>query len=129
MDTTTTTTTTTTTYYRTGAGSHRHARRSCAFVHKRSLFVGEVSEVPAADVEAYEPCTYCCPDAEVAAHAAKPAPAAMVADDGKCTNKFPVPGSYNMSRVYVTVTCADCGATEVSMVRSSGNLRKHTRAN
>lgn len=109
-------------YYRTAAGDHRHQSFSCALMHKRSLMLGEADIIPAGEMDAYEPCSRCCTDAEVAAFV-KPAPAV----DGKCTNKVPAAGSYNSRRVSPRGTCPACGAVDVSMVRSSMSLRKHDR--
>jgi len=110
------------TYYRTGAGDHRHSQRSCAFVHKRSVMVGEVSEIPATEVDAFPPCTVCC-SGEVEAHAAATQAARVAA--GRCELKSAIPGSYNPRLVSPRGDCR-CGARSVSMVRKTMSLRAHT---
>jgi hypothetical protein len=65
------------------------------------------------------------------AEAAVPAPVVEastepVADDAKCRNTRPEPGSYHPRLVYVRGTCSACGATEVSMTKNL-NLRAHRR--
>lgn len=101
-------------YYRTGKGQHRHASKDCA-ENKRSVFTGEVTEIPAGQVSTWPPCQLCCPAAEVAADAATQAE-----QSNRCPNDR---GVTNPRRI--NSSCAVCG--RMGKVLPSGKIRAHDR--
>lgn len=68
-------------------------------------------------------CTKCFPSAPVEYTQGVQKPV----DDTYCTNRQPVPGSYNPRLYQVRGTCGECGATKVSIIKQGMNLRKHKR--
>jgi len=113
-------------YWRTGKGSHRHANRYCANA-RRSIFTGDEFRIPAAEVKDWAPCEACCTAEEVAAFAAAQVAKTEAEAEIYCTNRRPVPGSYNPRLYQVRGTCGECGATKVSIIKQGMNLRKHRR--
>ncbi|QYN17493.1 hypothetical protein [Amycolatopsis sp. DSM 110486] len=116
----------TTTYYRTGKGSHRHANPHCAN-YRRSIFTGDITTIPANEVNDWAPCEACCTPEAMKAYQELKASAKAASDNVYCENKSAVRGSYNPRLLYPRGTCRDCGATKVSMTKTM-NLRKHKRA-
>jgi hypothetical protein len=110
------TTTTGQTYYRTAKGSHRHAAWTCAN-SRRSIQLGAVTEIPAAEVSGWAPCEDCCDTATV--KAATAATAAQVA--AQCPNT----GVRNPK--HIQSECRDCGKRG-TVNRSTGQLRAHKPA-
>lgn len=103
-----------TTFYRTGKGSHRHASQFCAN-SRRSVFTGEVTVIPAAEIKNWPACEHCCDTADVAASAQ----AEQVKADAMCPNTgVKRPGS---RRLYDD--CKDCGKN--GRVMSNGTLKAH----
>lgn len=105
----------TTIFYRTGKGGMRHAVSYCAN-SKRSIYTGDVTVIPEAEVANWEPCTDCCTDADVL-EATKKAEAKKA---GQCPNR----GVTMKHRIYST--CGDCGKEGKV---TQGRLRNHDRAN
>lgn len=101
------------TYYRTAKGSHRHADWYCAN-GRRSIQLGDVIEIPAAEVAEWAPCDVCTSAEEVKAHTVKVE--ARVAE--MCTNT----GVRNPR--CIQSECRDCGKRG-TVNRSTGTLRAH----
>ncbi len=104
------------TYYRTAKGSHRHADWTCANT-RRSIFLGDVTEIPADEVKDWAACDVCCTEAEVIASvAAVEAKAATM-----CRN------SGVRKPRHIQSECTDCGKRG-TVNRSTGTLRAHKPA-
>jgi hypothetical protein len=102
-----------TNYFRTAKGSHRHTNWTCANF-RRSIHLGDVIELTAAEAADYAPCDVCCPGDEVKAHAEKAAAKA----DAMCANA----GVTHPKRIQSA--CRSCG--KVGKVdRRTGSLRAH----
>lgn len=105
-------------YWRTGRGSYRHASFYCAN-SKREIHTGDCTVIDPAEVETWAPCADCCTDADVAAATA----AAAAKQENRCPNNR---GVAKPGRIYST--CNVCGK-EGKVIRSSGSIRAHDRAN
>jgi hypothetical protein len=103
----------TATYYRTTKGSHRHASRYCANF-RRSILLGDVIVIPAAEVTDWAPCADCTTEADQAAAIT----AAAVKADAMCANT----GVRNPR--CIQSECRDCGKRG-TVNRSTGSLRAH----
>lgn len=107
-----------TTYYRTGKGSKRHASVYCAN-SRRAIRTGDPLVIPAAQVQDWAPCRFCCDPAEVVS-APAPAPKVEKPADELCRNSGIMhPGS---RRLYDK--CRDCGK-EGAVGPKTGTLRAH----
>lgn len=108
--------TATQTYYRTAKGSHRHTDWYCAN-QRRSIQLGDVSEIPAGQVKDWAPCDVCCPADEVVSH--------VVAEQAKADEKCANTGVRNPR--HIQSECRDCGKRG-TVNRSTGTLRAHKPA-
>ena len=104
------------TYYRTARGSHRHTRWTCANV-RRSIQMGPVTEIPAAEVADWAPCDVCCGATEVTEHAARTAAATA--------EKCPNPGVVKPR--HIESECRACGKRG-KVNRSTGKIAAHKPA-
>jgi hypothetical protein len=107
-----------TTYYRTGKGHKRHASVYCANA-RRAIRTGDPLVIPAAEVQDWLPCRFCCNAEEIAAEAPAAPVAAPVEQRVMCPNSgISRPGS---RRLYDK--CSDCG--KEGAVGKNGRIRAH----
>lgn len=104
------------TYYRTAKGSHRHADWSCANV-RRSIHLGDVTEIPATEIADWAACDICCTEAEVVASIA----ATVAKEAAMCRN------TGVRKPKHIQSECRDCGKRG-TVNRSTGKLRAHKAA-
>lgn len=102
------------TYYRTGKGSKAHASGFCAN-QRRSIFTGDITVIPAAELPGWSGCQHCCDGPEMAALTILARTTPVAAD---CTNS----GVVKPGRIYSA--CRDCGK-EGKVNRSTGRIRAH----
>jgi hypothetical protein len=103
-------------YFRTAKGSHRHADWHCANF-RRSIHLGDVVELTAAEVAEWAPCDVCCTGHEVTEHAEQ----ARAAAAAQCRNSGVVRPKHIQSE------CRDCGKRG-TVNRATGRLRAHKPA-
>ncbi len=108
----------TTIFYRTGQGNMRHASFFCAN-SKRSLYTGDVTELPETEAADWQPCTDCCTDADVLE--------AQAAAAAKQATMCPNSGIGHPGRGRIQDTCKDCGKLG-TVNRSTGRIRAHKPA-
>lgn len=113
---TNTTDTATRAYYRTAKGSHRHADWTCANT-RRSIQLGDVTEIPAGEIKDWAACDVCCTEAEVAA--------SIVAVEAKAEAMCKNSGVRKPR--HIESECLDCGKRG-KVNRATGSLRAHRAA-
>lgn len=100
-------------YYRTAKGSHRHPNWICAN-QSRSIHTGDIMEIPASEVDQWEPCSHCDNPEAIAKWIAGQAKIAEM----MCRNSAVA----KPQRIYST--CVDCGK-EGKVIRGTGRIRSH----
>jgi hypothetical protein len=106
-------TSTATQYFRTAKGNVKHSDFHCAN-YRRSITLGAVIELDAAEAATWAACEVCCDDAEVKATAA----AAAAKADALCANE----GVTQSKRIQSN--CRSCGKLG-TVNRGTGKLKAH----